>query len=144
MKIVKLFETSKMTGELFEILRQFGCFMEDGAIDYVVGYIFEDSQDPSAKLLDDWFIANGARMKERVLIYHGSFALLPMKYFVVRSKQGKYCTGYYGWDSNIHSDHQIFKEDELPFDIDNKDYTFIQVGEGEKPSPYNVQEMLHE
>jgi hypothetical protein len=156
MKTVKLFETSEMTEELFETLRDFGYFMEDAAIEYVVGTISEDYLESS--FVDEWFVKNGAKMKERVLVYHGSFALPLMKdcvdkykllkkefhYFVVKSEQGKYCTGYYGWDGNIHSDHQIFREDELPFDIGTKGVEFIQVGFGERPSPYNVQEMLHD
>jgi hypothetical protein len=63
-------------------------------------------------------------------------------YYVVQDKKGgKYADGYYGWDSNIHSDHQIFREDELPFKF-NDDMNFIVVGKGSRPSPINVMEFL--
>ena len=39
-------------------------------------------------------------------------------YYVVQSTCGKFADGFYGWDSNIHSDEQIFAECDLPYVVD--------------------------
>ena len=66
-----------------------------------------------------------------------------VKYFVVKDKQGgKFADGFYGWDSNILSSHQIFTEDELPFKLGDERFEFIEVGKGKKPSEMNVRDFL--
>lgn len=57
------------------------------------------------------------------------------KWYIVRAScSEKFADGFYGWDCNIHSEHQIFPENELPFIKDAPGYENIPVGVGEKPS----------
>jgi len=70
------------------------------------------------------------------------------KWYVVQdipkdvNKQGKFADGYYGWDSSILEDEQIFGEDELPYKP-NYRMKFIQVAQGHyKPSPNYVRGVL--
>ncbi len=79
-KLVKVFETGDMSTDLFETLRYIGCFVEDGTSEYTVGAIVHDIKNSSpeedlsnVKKLDEWFILNGAKDKENVLIHHGTF-----------------------------------------------------------------------
>ena len=65
-----------------------------------------------------------------------------MKYFVIQSNQsGKYADGFYGWDSSILTENQIFAENELPYKPNDK-MKFLLVGDGSKPSPMIVRNML--
>ena len=79
-KTPKLFETSEMSDDLFQTLRNIGCFVEDGSSGYVVGAIVHDIKNASpeedlsdVKKLDEWFILNGAKDREHILIHHGTF-----------------------------------------------------------------------
>lgn len=61
---------------------------------------------------------------------------LRKKWYIVKSQSsGKFADGFYGWDCNIHSDQQIFAEDELPFIVGAPGYDNILVGVSDaKPS----------
>lgn len=57
-----------------------------------------------------------------------------MEWYVVQDKEsGKYADGFGGWDGCVHTKHQIFPEDAMPFEP-NDDMNFILVGDGEKPT----------
>ena len=76
--------------------------------------------------------------------------LLNKRWFVVQSTCGKYADGWYGWDGHIHSDEQIFAENELPY----RESSFIEnnpgkgdmhkwlVGTGKKPSVHEAIDAL--
>jgi len=50
-------------------------------------------------------------------------------FYVVRSRvSNKFADGHFGWDSNIHSDCQIFSKQDLPYS-ENDDMEFIFVGD---------------
>jgi len=63
------------------------------------------------------------------------------KWYIVKDDDsGKFADGFYGWDCNIHSEDQIFPDDELPYTIDAP-YELIFVGEGDyKPSLKHAQD----
>lgn len=87
MSFMKVYNTSAMTEEMWEKLRDWGCFKRDGYAEYTVSYFYDESmkfsveepeqaefylkQAAESKEVDDWFIANAADPKETVLIYHG-------------------------------------------------------------------------
>ena len=53
------------------------------------------------------------------------------RYYVAMSSCGKFADGYYGWDGSLHSDVQIFHEDEYPY----KDFEYsILVSFNGRPS----------
>jgi len=60
---------------------------------------------------------------------------------ICKSPCGKYADGFYGWDSNIHSDEQIFNEEEMPYVL-NSAYINVVVGVGDKPSIQSVRNIL--
>ena len=66
-----------------------------------------------------------------------------MTYYIVQDKTSKkFADGYYGWDGNIHSDCQIFAEEDLPY-YENDRMDFIKLGD-ERPSIAKVWELLEE
>ncbi len=87
MSFMKVYNTSAMTAETWNKLREWGCFRRDGYAEYRVGYFHGESlkfakeeprraafylkQAAENKEVDDWFITNAANSNETVLIYHG-------------------------------------------------------------------------
>ena len=55
-----------------------------------------------------------------------------MKWYVVVSERGLLSDGYYGWDTELHSPEQIYREDQLPRKVIFTDK--IMVGRGSRPS----------
>jgi hypothetical protein len=86
MKIMKVFPTSEMPQEIWEYLYANELVQIDGHKDYTIGYSYgeamkEAKQNPenkdyyekqaaNSKMIDDYFIANGAEANETVLINH--------------------------------------------------------------------------
>jgi len=64
-----------------------------------------------------------------------------MIWMVSRHKDGKYFDGYYGLDSYIHDDNQIFNRKHIPYEIDSE-FLNIVVGVGEKPTVDFVRSLL--
>jgi len=63
-------------------------------------------------------------------------------WMVCKAQGGKFYDGFYGMDSNIHSNEMIFNQDNIPYII-NSEFKNIVVGIGEtKPSPNEVQKLL--
>jgi len=84
MKTVKLFETSDWTKKHFkDVDAAFIAFLEaeilvkDGVADYEVGICADETDDPEwhryVTELDNWLIASGAKMGERVVVNHGKW-----------------------------------------------------------------------
>lgn len=87
MKFMKVYNTSAMTEEMWETIRSWDCFVEDGYAEYTIGYFHDEAmkfsveepehaelylkQAAEDKKVDDWFIANAAEPQETVLVYHG-------------------------------------------------------------------------
>jgi len=67
----------------------------------------------------------------------------PKRWYVVKSTDSeKFADGFYGWDGNIHSEEQIFAEDELPY-TNASPFQNILVGEGlYKPSVSHANEVV--
>lgn len=64
------------------------------------------------------------------------------KWYVVRELGGKFADGYFGWDGHVHSEEQIFEEENIPYKKDSLGMEFIHVGTGVKPSVYQVNTQL--
>ena len=63
-------------------------------------------------------------------------------WMVCKAPSGKYYDGFYGMDGNIHSDNQIFNQDNIPYYLDSS-FQNIVVGIGAfKPSIHYVQKIL--
>jgi hypothetical protein len=63
-------------------------------------------------------------------------------WMVCKGSGGKYFDGFYGMDSFIHSDEQIFDQKNMPYYIDSS-FQNIVVGVGRtKPSVIEVQKIL--
>ena len=63
-------------------------------------------------------------------------------WMICKYEGGKYYDGYYGGDCNIHSDEQIFNQDQFPYYIASK-FKNIVVGVGiQKPTVREVQKLL--
>ena len=48
-----------------------------------------------------------------------------MIWMVCKSKGGKYFDGFYGADSNIHSEEQIFNEENMPYRLDSGEHRYF-------------------
>ena len=80
-------------------------------------------------------VANDLAGKAGELLYASAW------YVVQDTGSGKYADGFFGWDSNIHSDEQIFQEDKLPYHP-NDAMAFIEVACGNKPCVTDVQDFM--
>ncbi len=66
-----------------------------------------------------------------------------MDFYVIRDKEsGKFADSHHGWYAQVHSDFQVFGENELPLNP-APDLEFVMVASGEyKPSPAHVNHRL--
>ena len=81
MKLMKVFLTSEMPDPIWNHLRNCGVFVKDGYGSYDVGrFVKEATKDPpnydadeveQANNVDTWFVQNGAKHNETILIEHG-------------------------------------------------------------------------
>jgi len=64
-----------------------------------------------------------------------------MVWMVCKAKSGKYFDGWYGFDSFIHSEEQIFSEENIPYELDSA-FMNIVVGVGDRPTVSFVQRLF--
>jgi hypothetical protein len=63
-------------------------------------------------------------------------------WMVCQAKDGKYFDGFYGMDCNIHSEYQIFNQENIPYFIDSEFKNIVVGIENTKPSVIEVQKIL--